>query len=105
MPRETLPALERDAERLLFAGAQVARGDADLDARKQKLAPLGAKAPAIAKVVEQVEKVQKAGGKAAVTELMSLCALMAQVRGAQAAPAPVAGDLAPLPAAEPVESP
>jgi hypothetical protein len=105
MPKETLALLDRDAERLLFAGAQVARGDADLDARRQKLAPLGAKAPAIARVVEQVEKVQKAAGKAAVTELLSLSALMAQVRGAQAAPAPAAGDLVPLPAAEPVESP
>jgi hypothetical protein len=105
MPKETLALLDRDTERLLFAGAQVARGDADLEARRQKLAPLGAKAPALAKVAEQVEKVQKATGKNAATELLNLSAQMAQVRGAQAAPAAPAGDLAKVPAAEPVESP
>src|SRR5690242_14273407 len=105
MPKETLSALARDAERLLFAGAQVARGDADLEARRLKLSPLGPKAPAIAKVVEQIEKVQKASSKAAASELLNLSALMAQVRGAQAAPAAVTGELAPLPATEPVESP
>jgi len=105
MPKETLALLDSDTERLLFAGASVARGDADVESRRQKLAPLGPKAPAIAKVVEQVEKVQKAGGKAAASELLNLSALMATVRGAQAAPPAIAGDLAPLPAAEPVESP
>lgn len=105
MPKETLSSLERDAERLLFAGAQVARGDGDLDARRQKLATFAAKAPAIAKVVEQVEKTQKASGKNAAAEVLNLAALMAQVRGAQAAPAAPAGDLTDLPPAEPVESP
>jgi HEAT repeat protein len=116
MPKETLALLERDTERLLFAGAQVARGDADLDARRQRLAALVAKAPVLAKVVEQVDKVQKASGKASAAELLNLSAQMAQVRGAQAAPAatpltgPSApglapGDLGPLPPAEPVESP
>jgi HEAT repeat protein len=105
MPKETLPALDRDVERLLFAGAQVARADGDLEARKQRLAPLAAKAPAIAKIVEQLEKVQKAGSKAASSELLNFAALMAQVRGAQAAPPAAAGELAPLPPAPPIESP
>src|SRR5689334_15985262 len=105
MPKETLKALDRDVERLLFAGAQVARGDTDMEARRAKLAPLGEKAPAIAKVTEQVSKVQKSSGKAASSELLNLGALMAQVRGAQAAPAAAPGDLTPLPATEPVESP
>jgi hypothetical protein len=105
MPKETLSLLERDTERLLFAGAQLARGDADLEQRKQRLAPLGAKAPVLAKVVEQIDKVQKASSKAAAAELLNLSAFMAQVRGAQAAPAATEGDLAPLPASEPVESP
>lgn len=105
MPKETLSLLDRDTERLLFAGAQVARGDSDVDARRQKLATFAAKAPAIAKVVEQVEKVQKASGKTAATELLNLGAMMAQVRGAQAGPATAAGDLAALPAAERVTSP
>src|SRR6185436_4424708 len=55
----------------------------------------GAKAPAIAKVADQVEKVQRATGRATATELLNLAALMAQVRGAQAA----------LPAAEAVDTP
>jgi HEAT repeat protein len=105
MPKETLKALDRDVERLLFAGAQVARADGDLGERKARLAPFGPKAPAIAKVTEQVEKVQKAQGKAAAVELLHLGALMAQVRGAQAAPAAAPGELAPLPATAPVESP
>jgi HEAT repeat protein len=105
MSKELLTGLDRDAERLLFAGAQVARGDADLMSKREKLGPLAAKAPAVAKIVEQVEKVQKASGKAAASELLSLSAQMAQVRGAQAAPAPVEGDLAPLPAVTPMESP
>ncbi len=105
MPKETLSLLDRDTERLLFAGAQLARADGDVEARKQKLAPFGAKAPAIATVVAQVEKVQKASGKAAAAELLSLSALMAQVRGAQATPSAAAGDLTPLAASEPVESP
>lgn len=105
MPKETLRALDRDAERLLFAGALVARSDADLDARKKKLAPLGAKAPAIAKVVEYVNKVQEAGSKDAASELLNLSAAMAQLRGAQASPVAPAGALSPLPPAEPLESP
>ncbi len=105
MPKETLALLDRDTERLLFAGAQVARGDADLEARKQKLAALGAKAPVLAKIAEQVEKAQKAGGKSAAAELLNLSAQMAQVRGMQASPAAAAGDLAALPKAEPLESP
>ena len=105
MPKETLSLLARDAERLLFAGAQVARGDTDIEARRQKLAPFAAKVPAIAKVVEHVEKVQKAAPKAVAAELLNLAALMAQVRGAQASPFAAQGELLPLPPAEPVESP
>ena len=108
MPQETLALLDRDTERLLFAGAQVARSDADLETRRQKLAPLGPRVPALAKVVEQVEKVQKARGKSAAGELLDLAVLMAQVRGAQASPAVArteGGDLAPLPAGPPIESP
>jgi hypothetical protein len=105
MPKETLKNLDRDAERLLFAGAQVARTDASLDPAKARLAPLAPKAPAIAKVVEQIEKLQKATPKAAAAELLNLAALMAQVRGAQAAPAVAAGDLAALPRTEPIGSP
>ncbi|MFT3770008.1 MAG: HEAT repeat domain-containing protein [Minicystis sp.] len=106
MPKETLKTLDRDAERLLFAGAQVARTDGSLDPAKAKLAPLAPKAPALATVVAQVEKLQKATSKTAAAELLNLAALMAQVRGAQAAPAPApAGDLAPLPRTEPIGSP
>lgn len=106
MPKETLKNLDHDAERLLFAGAQAARQDSALEAARAKLAPLGAKAPALAKVVEQVEKVRQAAPKAAAAELLNLAALMAQVRGAQAAPLAVPeGELAPLPRTEPMGSP
>jgi hypothetical protein len=106
MPKETLKTLDRDAGRLLFVGAQAARGDSALETARAKLAPLGPKAPAIAKVVEQVEKVQKAAPKAAAAELLNLAGLMAQVRGAQAAPLAVPeGGLEPLPTAEPIGSP
>jgi HEAT repeat protein len=105
MPKETLALLDRDTERLLFAGAQVVRGDGDLMARREKLATLGQKAPVLAKIAEQVEKAQKAGGKSAAAELLNLSAQMAQVRGAQASPSAAAGDLSALPRAEPLESP
>jgi hypothetical protein len=105
MAKDTLKALDQDVERLLFAGAQIARGDADLLSHKEKLAPLAAKVPAIGKVVEGVDKVQRASGKAAATELLNLAALMAQIRGAQAAPATASGDLTALPPAEKIGTP
>lgn len=105
MSKEALLALDRDAERLLFAGAQVARGDGDLASRKAVLQPLAAKNPTFGKVVEQIDKVQKSTGKAAGTEVLNLAALTAVVRGALAAPAPAVGDLTPLPKTEPIESP
>lgn len=105
MPKETLASLDRDVERLLFAGPSVARADGDLEAKKQKLAAFAAKVPAIGKVVEQIDKVQKASGKKAAVELYALAAQTAQIRGAQAPLAAAAGDLAQLPASEPVESP
>lgn len=105
MAKDTLHALDRDTERLLFAGAQVARTDSNLDDRRKKLAPFAAKAPAIGKVVDQVVKVQEASGKGVAAELLNLSALMAQVRGAQAAAAAPTGEFVPIPACEPVESP
>jgi HEAT repeat protein len=105
MPKETLASLDRDVERLLFAGPSVARTDGDLEAKKQKLSAFAAKVPAIGKVVEQIDKVQKASGKKAAVELYALAAQTAQIRGAQAPLAAAAGELAELPASEPVESP
>jgi hypothetical protein len=107
MPKDTLKDLDRDAERLLFAGAALARSDADLFARKDKLAPLAAKVPAIGKVVEQIDALARSSGKAAATELLGFAALMAQVRGAQAALAApkVNGELAPLPPAQRLGTP
>jgi hypothetical protein len=107
MPKDTLKDLDRDAERLLFAGAAVARSDADLLAHRDKLAPFGAKVPAIGKVVEQIDALARSSGKAAAVELLGFAALMAQVRGAQAALAAPkdSGQLAPLPPAQRLGTP
>lgn len=87
MPKDTLKQLDRDVDRMLFAGAQIARTDPGLTAAKEKLKPLAARAPALGKVSEQIEKLHQSSGKGSATELLGLAMLMAQVRGAQAAPA------------------
>jgi hypothetical protein len=85
MPKDTLKQLDRDVDRMLFAGAQIARTDPNLLSAKDKLAPLAARAPALGKVAEQIDKLHKSTGKQAAVELLGLASLMAQVRGAQAA--------------------
>lgn len=107
MAKETLKQLDRDVDRWLFAGAQIARTDPNLSSAKEKLAPLAARAPALGKVVEQMDRLQQATGKAAATELLSLASLMVQVRGAQATPAlpETNGDLTPLPPARKIGTP
>ncbi|UQA61334.1 HEAT repeat domain-containing protein [Polyangium aurulentum] len=107
MPKDTLKDLDRDAERLLFVGAAVARSDADLLAQRDKLAPFCAKVPAIGKVVEQIDALARSNGKAAAVELLGFAALMAQVRGAQAvlAAPKESGGLAPLPPAQRLGTP
>jgi HEAT repeat protein len=107
MPKDTLKQLDRDVDRMLFAGAQIARTDPNLLSAKDKLAPLAARAPALGKVAEQIDKLHKSTGKQAAVELLGLASLMAQVRGAQAAPAApeVGGELAPLPPASRIGTP
>lgn len=107
MAKDTLKQLDRDVDRWLFAGAQIARTDPNLVAARDTLAPLAARAPALGKVAEQVEKLQNATGKAAASELLALASLMAQVRGAQATPAlpEATGDLTPLPPARKIGTP
>jgi len=107
MAKDTLKQLDRDVDRMLFAGAQIARTDHSLAEAKERLSPLAARAPALAKVTDQIDKLQQATGKAAATELLALAALMAQVRGAQATPAlpEVTGDLTPLPPARKISTP
>ncbi|MRG94660.1 HEAT repeat domain-containing protein [Polyangium spumosum] len=107
MAKDTLKQLDRDVDRWLFAGAQIARTDPSLEGARDTLAPLAARAPALGKVVEQIDKLQKATGKAAAAELLALASLMAQVRGAQATPAlPGAnGEMLSLPPARKIGTP
>ncbi len=105
MLRDTLKALDRDAQRLLFVGAMAARSDSELDAKKRALAPVAPKAPAIAKITKRIENVEQAPGKSAASALLNLAAHMTQVSGALAEPAKAEGELVALPPAEPVESP
>ncbi|MDI3284751.1 HEAT repeat domain-containing protein [Polyangium sp. 15x6] len=107
MAKDTLKQLDRDVDRWLFAGAQIARTDPNLAGARDTLAPLAARAPALGKVVEQIDKLQTATGKAAASELLALASLMAQVRGAQATPAlPESnGELTPLPPTRKIGTP
>ncbi|MFO0756158.1 MAG: HEAT repeat domain-containing protein [Byssovorax sp.] len=105
MARPILTALDRDLDRLLFAGARAARTDADLRAHGERLGRLVAGAPALAAIAAQIDRVQRATAGEAAAPLLDLAARMAQVRGALAAPAEAAGELAPLPPSLPVESP
>ncbi len=107
MAKDTLKKLDRDIDRMLFAGAQIARTDPGLAGARDKLAPLAARAPALGRVVDQIDRLHKATGKAAAIELLGLSSLMAQVRGAQASLATPAepGELAPLPARPRIATP
>ena len=99
MPRETIRRLQRDVERVLVAGAHLAAADGDLAKDRKALddlaTQLGAKAPVIGQLAAATGKAVTAGGKDAVRELVSLATMTAQVRCAQAAPAPA-------PAAQPL---
>ncbi len=107
MAKDTLKQLDLDVERMLFAGAQIARTNPELLAAKHKLSPIAAKIPAIRRVTEQIGSLEQATGKAAATELLDLSVLLAQVRSAQAAPASPTetGDLTALPPAAKISSP
>jgi len=107
MAKDTLKQLDRDVDRWLFAGALIARTDPNLAGARDTLAPLAARAPALGKVTDQIEKLQTATGKAAASELLALASLMAQVRGAQATPAlpEASGDMQPLPPARKIGTP
>jgi HEAT repeat protein len=107
MAKDTLKQLDIDIEKMLFAGAQIARTNPELLGAKTKLAPIAAKIPAIRRVTEQIGKIEQATGKAAATELLDLAVLMAQIRSAQASPAlpTELGDLTALPPAAKIGSP
>lgn len=87
MAKDTLKRLDLDIEKMLFAGAQIARTNPELLSAKAKLGPIAAKIPAIRRVTEQIGKLEQAEGKAAGAELLDLALLLAQVRSAQASPA------------------
>jgi HEAT repeat protein len=101
MPRETIRRLQRDVERVLVAGAHLAAADGELAKDRAALdglaKQLGAKAPVIGQLADATGKAIGASGKDAARELVSLATMAAQVRCAQAAPAPVP-EQQPLPA-------
>jgi HEAT repeat protein len=92
MPRETIRRLQRDVERVLVAGAHLAAADSDLAKDRKALddlaTQLGAKAPVLGQLAAATGKAITAGAKDAARELVSLATMTAQVRCAQAAPAP-----------------
>lgn len=98
MPRETIRRLSLDVERVLIAGAHLAASDPALAKDRAALdalaAQLGTKAPAIAQLAAAAGKAVGASGKDAARELVSLATMTAQVRCAQAQPAPVAAGTA-----------
>jgi len=101
MPRETIRRLQRDVERVLVAGAHLAAADGELAKDRAALdglaKQLGAKAPVIGQLAEATGKAISSSGKDAARDLVSLATMAAQVRCAQAAPAPVP-EQQPLPA-------
>jgi HEAT repeat protein len=110
MPRETIRKLSENTERLLVAGAHLAQGSAELLGDKAALEKLierlGAKAPPVfVRLAEQIGNVVAAKPKEQASELISLAATLAQVRGglAQLA-APSAADT-PLAAVPEIETP
>lgn len=94
MPRETIRRLSADVERVLVAGAHLAAADPALARDKTALdslaAQLGAKAPVLGQLAAAAGKAIGANGADAARELVSLATMAAQVRAAQAQPAPVA---------------
>lgn len=95
MPRETIRRLSADVERVLVAGAHLAAADPALAKDKAALdglaAQLGAKAPVLGQLAAAAGKAIGANGAEAARELVSLATMAAQVRAAQAQPAPAAG--------------
>ncbi len=100
MPRETIRKLAEDVGRVLAAGAHLAAADPELKgdgAALESLAQkLGAKAPVLRVLAENLKRAVSAAGKDAARELVSLATQVTQVRAAQAALAPCEGALEPL---------
>ena len=99
MPRDTIRRLGSDVERILVAGAHLASADPALTRDKTALdalaTQLGAKAPVIGQLAAAVGRTLAASGADTARELVGLATMTAQVRAAQAQPAP-AGPLTPL---------
>lgn len=108
MPRDTIRRLSADVERVLVAGAHLAAADPALAKDKAALdglaAQLGAKAPVLGQLAAAAGKAIGAGGADAARELVALATMTAQVRAAQAQPAPATG-LQPLTARPEIGTP
>ncbi len=97
MPRETIRRLARDVECVLVAGAHLAASDPAL--AKSRVAmdalatQLGAKTPVIGQLAAAAGTAATASAKNAAPALVTLATMTAQVRAAQAQPAPVPATL------------
>lgn len=104
-PREALRALQESVERLVMAGAELARGSADLASAQAALAPLAARATVIARGLALAREASEARGKRAAAALLELAARLHQVTFATAPLATVTGERADLPKVTALNSP
>ena len=92
MPKETIRRLGLDVERIIVAGAHLAKTDANIAKSRTAMVGLatqfGAKAPVITQLAAAASKVVDGPAKDTTREVVGLATMTAQVRAAQAAPAP-----------------
>jgi hypothetical protein len=92
MPKETIRRLGLDVERIIVAGAHLAKTDTNIAKSRTAIAALatqfGAKAPVITQLAAATAKVVDGPAKDTTREVVGLATMTAQVRAAQAAPAP-----------------
>jgi HEAT repeats len=104
-PREALRALEVSVERLVMAGAELARGSADLEAARAALAPLAARAPVVARIEALARRAGETAGVRAARALLELAVRLGQVTFAAAPLLTITGERADLPATDKLTSP
>lgn len=104
MSQELLLGLVADVDRLLAAGAALAPEDASLRRREQALRELTPRVPALAPVVQAIQRVLTATPAQAAPALLDLLLLTQQLRFGLA-PAGIEGPLEPIPPSGPWATP
>lgn len=105
MATDVLRELDSNVTILLVAGAPLAATDPGLASQRAAVKQLAARAPALAKLSEQLDTLASAKGRASATELLHTAARCAQITGAQARPAEAAGEMTALEARAPMSTP